>query len=291
MEKDTAENEFLTRLNAFRDEVQRCDWTCDKFLSLGGNKGYSYISSDKCRRNIAPLLVKHGFEFIPVFSELTLHPSYGNIPNHWTVKLDGTLKDVATGRTITATTYGECGDSGDKGAIKAQTAAIKQWILTTQMLTEGIDPYDDTTPAGGSFRKQTPEEVEEVKSKILSRGVAAEPKPEPKAEPKAEPKVEVTGEENLDGPRETPKEAPKEEPKEEPKETPQEPSETFKGDVTLPEGLSPIHRAAVEKILQRYTQGAANGTVSPVEFNQMAMDIADIEDAKDAVAFIKKYKE
>lgn len=279
---------FLQRLNRFRADVQRCDWSYDKYLTLAGNRGYPYISSDKCRRNMAPLLVKHGFELVISFSELTRHPGYGNATNHWTVRLDASLKDVITGEMQTSTVYGEAGDSGDKGLAKAQTAAIKQWILTTQLLAEGMDPdVDSSAVPTGSFQKRTPEETEEVRSKVLEHGLKPSNAP-------AEPRKPVK--------REEPKEVPKEVPKEIPVETSKEPEpaqgeerpesgDEERVEAVVPEGLSNMHKAAIQKIVDRFTEGAKHGVVGPSAYNIMSADCASIKDAKDAVAFIKKYKE
>ena len=299
------------RFNAFRKDALACDWAPDKYLSLPSNKGYQYISSDKCRRNIAPLLVKHGLEFVPEFSDLTMHPAYGNVPNHWSVKLTAHLVDCETGISQTSVVYGECGDTGDKGIIKAQTAAIKQWILQNNLLADGMDPdgvADSAENAGGTFHKKSPAEEAEVKSKVLSQGI----KPAEPAKPRkpAEKPKEV--------PKEAPKEASKEEPKEEPvkepekapeseekaeevskpvaePEVPEEPAKKLVkkeelAPVAINPELAPIHKNAIGKILARFEERAKAGQIGPEEYNEMSMECAEIKTKADAVRFIKKYQ-
>ena len=283
------DQDFAYRLRALRMEVLKCDWTCDKYLSLPGNKGYPYMSSDKCRRNLAPLIAKHGFEFIPEFSDLKREELYGNVTNHWSVKLKGTLYDAFTGKSISAIVYGENGSSDDKGIIKAQTAAIKQWILSVFMLADGVDVDAPEYEGGGTFVRK---DDDEVRSKVLGQGVVpskpAEPaKPKKSVEPAkpAEPAKAPT----------KPVEAPKAEKTEEPAqkaEEPQKPAKaTANGMVELPDGIMAIHRNAIIKIYENYTAKAQKGEVDAKKYNEMTMALSEIKDKGDAVKFIKAYQE
>lgn len=268
---------FADKLNGFRREVQNCDWKPDKFLNLGNGKGFPYISSDKVRSIVAPILTKYGLEFIPEFSELTMHPGYGNVANHWTVKLKGTIKDYYSGQEYTASVYGENGSSDDKGVVKAQTAAIKKFFIDTQLLADGLDEaVDSYTSAGGQFVKRTPEEQEEIRSKVLSSGIAPNkpavpnrPKPTP-AKPAPAKSAET--------------------PKAEPKEEPAEPAKKEEPEAHAAEGIAPIHKTAINKIVEAWTERAKAGQVSPEEFNEMSMACAEVKTQKDAVKFISKYK-
>lgn len=279
--------DFARRLKALRGEVLKCDWSCDKYLKLGATSGYPYMSSDKCRRNVAPLIAKYGFEFVPEFSELKMEQAYANVPNHWTVKLKGTLYDAFTGRSITATVYGENGSTDDKGVIKAQTAAIKQWILSVFMLADGVDVDAPEPVAGGSFQRK--EDAEEVKSKVLSQGV----KPSEPLKPKKP--VEKPAEKAPEKPVEKPK--PAEAPKvEKPVEKLSEPKQEAKidgpvGMVKLPDDMAPIHKNAIVKIVEKYVEKAKNGEMDSETFNTMTMACAEIKTKADAVNFIKKFQE
>lgn len=274
---------FLEKLNQFRKEVLACDWTYDKYLSLGGNKGYMFMSSDKCRRNVAPILAKLGLEFVPEFSNLQALPPAGSLSQHWSIQLRATLIDTATGESMTSVVYGEGADSADKGIAKAQTHAVKQWLLQSQLLTDGVNADDDESVNSntGTFRKKTSEEIEEVKSKVMEHGIP------PKAEP-ATPKKPVPK-------KEEPKvEEKKEEPKEEKSELAQKVEETQvkkpEGMIDLPEGLTPIHKAALTKIYEDYQKGAENGAISAEEYNDMTSAMAEIKSSADAANFVMKYK-
>ena len=290
---------FAQRLAKLRAEVLKCDWTCDKYLTLPGAKGYPYMSSDKCRRNIAPLISKYGFEFVPEFSDLKREELYGNVTNHWSVKLRGTLYDAFTGRSITATVYGENGSSDDKGIIKAQTAAIKQLILCVFLLAVGLDADGPEVEQGGTFVRK--EDAEEVRSKVLSQGVKpsepAKPKktvapPAPPAPAKAPAKAPATLAKPTK-PAEAPKVQKPAEPAPEPKEAPAEaPKEVSAvGAPELPADLGIMHRNGISKIIEKYTELAKEGKVTPEDFNAMSMACAEIKTKADAVNFIKKYQE
>lgn len=283
------DQDFAYRLRALRTEVLKCDWTCDKYLSLPGNKGYPYMSSDKCRRNLAPLIAKHGFEFIPEFSDLRKEELYGNITNHWSVKLKGTLYDAFSGRSITATVYGENGSTDDKGIVKAQTAAIKQWILSVFLLADGVDVDAPEFEGGGAFIRK---DNDEVRSKVLGQGIV----PDKPAEP-AKPVKSVKPAEPVKPAKapEKPVEPQKVEKAEEPvpkAEAPQKPAEApADGMVELPDTLASIHRNAIKKIYENFTAKAQNGEVDAKTYNEMTASLAEIKDVKAAVAFIKKYQE
>ena len=279
---------FADKLSGFRTEVQNCDWKPDKFLNLGNGKGFPYISSDKVRITVSPILAKYGLEFTPEFSELTMHPGYGNVANHWTVKLKGTIKDYYSGQEYTASVYGENGSSDDKGVVKAQTAAVKKFFIDTQLLADGIDESVDAyTSAGGQFVKKTPEEQEEIRSKVLSSGIAPN-KPAVPNRPKPAPAKQAPAK-----PAEKPAEAPKaDEPakEEKPADEPEKPKESNESGVHIPDGIPAIHRTAITKIVETWTERAKTGAVGPEEFNEMSMACAEVQTQKDAVKFISKYK-
>ena len=121
------------------------------------------------------------------FTDLTERAEVGGFKQHWSIKLEATLLDVDTGAELTTTVYGEAGDVGDKGINKAQTAAIKQWIMAEFLVADGIDPEGDSPMVKTTFTPKTHEENEEVKSQVLAKTV--KPAPAPPAAPK--PKVEA----------------------------------------------------------------------------------------------------
>ncbi len=170
--KSDNESPLYKKISAMRAEIITKDWSDDKMYSSGVTR-YSYLSADKVKRTLGPLFSKHGLEFRVKFSELTPEAGYGNVSMHWAVRLDATLIDVDTGEAETSTVYGEAGDVADKGIIKAQTAAIKQWVLAVFFIADGIDPdaADSGSANHGSFRNADDQET--VRSRVLAGGVAA----------------------------------------------------------------------------------------------------------------------
>lgn len=169
--KSDNESPLYKKISAMRAEIITKDWSDDKMYASGATR-YSYLSADKVKRTLGPLFSKHGLEFRVKFSELTPEAGYGNVAMHWAIRLDATLIDVDTGETETSTVYGEAGDVADKGIIKAQTAAIKQWVLAVFFIADGIDPdAADSSANHGSFRSADDQET--VRSRVLAGGVTA----------------------------------------------------------------------------------------------------------------------
>ena len=304
---------FATRLKDFRRDVAQCDWSDDKILTMAGSKGYPYLSTDKAKRNLAPLLVKHGLELTMDFSDMQILPAVGNMTQHFVVRLCATVYDPDNpDHCITSTVYGEAGDSGDKGMIKAQTAAVKQWIVQNYLIADGIDMM--VAASGGEYYTKSPEEQEEVKSKVLEKAIAPKQKPEPKPEPVKEEPKEV--------PKEVPKETPKEEPAPAVEETDQMPApeEKPKGrrkkepapeippededapepkEAEAPQSMNSPHaeyefkkphKLAINNILSAWERNAKEGKVSVEEYNAMSMEYASIASDSDAITFIKNYR-
>ena len=166
---------LFTKINALRAEVLTKDWSDDKNFMMGGKVMYPYLSADKVKKTIAPLFHKHGLELVMNFTDLVERAEVGGFKQHWSIKLEATLIDVDTGAEITNTVYGEAGDVGDKGINKAQTAAIKQWVMSQFLVADGIDPEGDSPMVKTTFTPKTREETEEVKSQILSHTVPPAP--------------------------------------------------------------------------------------------------------------------
>ena len=269
------------KLNAFRADVIQCDWKDDKMVSLGGAKGYPYLSSDKIIKNLAPLLVKHGIELDVEFSDLVNAAREGS--SHWTVKASITFTDVETGFTTVSCAYGEGQDSQDKGVAKAQTAAFKKCLSARCMIADGIDPDAVDIFEPKNYYKKSAEEQEEVKSKVLSAAVKskAEVKEEPK--PIEELKVEIPEKKEPeavkveDAPVEVRTEAPKEEPK---------------GEFAAGNGFVPSvpQKRVLDNITDTWERLAKAGKVTAAEYNEMSMARISIKGPADVIAFANKYK-
>lgn len=243
---------LYTKVNELRAEALTKDWTDDKQFIMNGRVAYPYLSADKVKKTIAPLLHKHNLELQMSFSELTERAEVGGFKQHWTIKLDASLIDVDTGASLTTTVYGEAGDVGDKGINKAQTAAIKQWILSEFLVADGIDPECDTPMRSSTYTPKTPEETEEVKSKVLSHTVADEPKAETPAEP-------------------------------------QKKKDPF-FDAPVKETIATPQQKAMERIINNLTEQVAAGTFEQDELSKIITERDAVKSSAEAIGFIKKYK-
>lgn len=286
---------FYTKMNKVRADLLTLDWKDDKFLSLGGRSGYNYLSIDKIKRNLAPVLQAHGIDLGIEYCDLTQLGDANAATQHWIVTLKASLIDISTGFERVYTAFGESSDHGDKGVNKAQTAAMKQFLSNTFMLIDGIDPDADTGERTGTFTPKTPTETLVAKSKVLANAVKP---PVVKAEPA--PKVEETKDVPEKAPEE-PKEEPKVEPKEEVKDEPVEsetPAEEPVKEEFVPlvaESLKELkitapQRSAIARIIETKTKWATEGKITPAEYNQMSADYADIKDQASGSAFISKHR-
>lgn len=310
---------FYTKMNKVRGDLLTLDWKDDKFLSLGGRSGYNYLSIDKIKRNLAPVLQAHGIDLGIEYCDLKQlgEPNTTNL--HWLVTLRASLIDIDTGFERVYTAYGESSDHGDKGVNKAQTAAMKQFLSNTFMLIDGIDPDADVSERNTSFTPKTHAEILEAKSKILANAVRTkapdapapvfkqtpvkeEKAPEEKETPKAAPKtVRKVPEKAPEEPVVTPE---PEEPKEDLPPMPieacdlAEPVPEMMPDKIIPlvaESVSDLkvtipQRNAIANILKVRTKMALDGQISVMEYNTMSADYADIKDNASGAAFIGKYK-
>ena len=274
MENETKETpvklNLYQKVSCLRKDVLTRDWTDDKMFTLpGGKGGYPYLSADKVKKTIAPLFAKHGIELRMEFKDLEYRPPIGNMSQHWTVRLEVSLIDTETGERETSCVYGEAGDSGDKGVSKAQTCAVKQWVFSEFFIADGIDPDASATiSTGGSFYKKTPEEQEEVKSKVLEQSL----------KPKAKPAVPAKPVEKVDN---APEKAPEAEaPKEDKPETKFEEKFTPTGP----------QLKTIQRIADTYEKRLKANEISADEYNAMSEAKALIASATDVSEFVKRFR-
>lgn len=308
---------FYTKMNLVRADLLALDWKDDKFLSLGGRSGYNYLSIDKIKRNIAPVLQARGIDLGIEYCDLTQLGDPNAATQHWIITLKASLIDISTGFERVYTAFGESSDHGDKGVNKAQTAAMKQFLSNTFMLIDGVDPDAEDKPiATGSFTK-TPTETLVAKSKILGNAVkpadVEKPKPEVKVSPPAPkaPKVAPTPKSEEKVVQPTPQEEVKSEPVVEKVEDNPAPVETQEeilekemadvpdeGGVFVPfvaESIKDLkvtgpQRSAISRIIDVRTKWAMEGKLPVAEYNAMSADYAGIVDQKSGADFITKYR-
>ena len=271
-----AKRGLYRKISGLRQELLTLDWSDDKIMKAA-SMSYPYLSTDKVKRNIAPLFHKHGLEVRVYYDELEPRPAVGDFTSHWTVRINVEFIDMDSCATVTYHAYGEATDKNDKAINKAQTSAFKQWVMSTFGISDGIDP-EMVIGGGGSFHRRSEEEEEEVRSRVLANAEKP-PAPKPPA-PKKAPKKEEPAPEVHEEPKAEPAPAP--EAQESPKVEDDAPAPGYK-----PMG---VQAKAIDRITSVYEQRAKAGEISPEEYNQMSMDCASISSVKDATAFIKKYR-
>lgn len=113
-------------------------------------QGYNFRGVDDIYNALAPILSKHRLCIIPKVLARTCEErqtAKGGIMYSVTCHVEFTLACAADGSTITATTFGEAMDSGDKATNKAMSAAYKYMAFQTFCIpTEGDNDADAATP-------------------------------------------------------------------------------------------------------------------------------------------------
>ena len=78
---------LFKKVNELRADILTKDWKDDKQFIMNGRVAYPYLSADKIKRTIAPLIHEHGLELNMVFSELTERGEVGGFKQHWSIRL------------------------------------------------------------------------------------------------------------------------------------------------------------------------------------------------------------
>lgn len=283
MEDMEIRSKFYTKLSNMRADVNSLDWSKDALLAMPGGRGYQYLSSDKIKRNLAPLFPKHGLEFDQNVVAVEQFPAIGSMSQHWVVTMEIVLTDIDTGYSQTTVVKGEAGDSGDKGIGKALTYAYKRWAVGKFQLADGMDPDAMDASPRGSFTPRTIEETSEIKSKIAANAVKpAVPTQKPVELPPApaEPAKPATPAEEALQRLKAEADAQKAENAEASKDI--EPP-------TLKYEPSAVQKKAIEKITERYLALAKEGKITNTAYNNMSFECASISNSKMATEFILKY--
>lgn len=289
---------LLYKKSLLREDIVRENWSDDKFLKIGGG-GFGYVTVDKLKRVLAPLFHRNGLELTVDFDQLEFRGSTNNNSQWWTVRAIISVIDIDTGEFDESYAYGEGSSNSEKGVSVAQAIALKQWFLHNYLLVDGIDA--DGTSDSGSYYKKSPEEQDEIKSKVLSKGIAPAGNDEVKKRVEELKKKRMGGAQTQTEPESNPSEKPAEKPAEkpvesvedakveQPAEAPVEAKEDAPKDVSfIPNTLQ---KKTMDNIVKHYNDYAKNGKVSVEDYNQMSMDRASISCHKEAVEFIAKYKD
>jgi len=121
---------------------------CSHVAKNGSNSfhGYKYATSADVLEKVNASLVKHGIAtmVVPELVSLTdVTTAKGNVEHLATVKVEVTLVDVDSEEVMVISGIGGGQDSGDKAAMKAQTAAIKYAYLLSLAISTGDAPEAD----------------------------------------------------------------------------------------------------------------------------------------------------
>ena len=298
------------KMNGFRADAIQLDWSDDKMMT--GKIAYKYLSTDKIKKQLAPILVKHRLEIELDFEDLQFVTPVSPLEKQCIITLRATFVDIDTGEKSTCKVYGEAGDFLDKAVSKAQTFALKEWLSSYLLLVDGIDADMSDT----RFQPKAPMETEAVRSKILDNAVKppapkpveqpkvapVAPKPEPKPEPKVEAPVAPKPKEEakvVPKPKAPKPKAPKdagEKKQEEPvgdntSDVPETPSEEESKPVVGKYPLTGIQKKVIDKIIEDWTQLASDHKVTAEQYNNMIYDKTTISSGEDVRNFISNYKD
>lgn len=161
--------DFKKRLNAFRADVCSLNWEDDDHFEIKGQR-VNFLSSDKIRRNLAPLFVKHGIELYVEPMDATFIKE----DMTWMVHTSITLEDI---HSVHSNTYHSIGMGGvGKNAITiGNTNAFKNWVTPTYQLADGMEKDEIIA----SFTPMSKAEKDVVTSNVLSKGI----KPDERSKP------------------------------------------------------------------------------------------------------------
>lgn len=294
--KEILEMEFdpriMQKMNLLRQEVVKLNWVPDGIMTVQG-RSVSYITINKVKANLAPVLAKVGVELNLFYDAPEKLPGIGNMTQQWKVVLYGRFIDCESGASVLTRTYGVSADSGDKGLKKAHTSALGVWLYSQFLLADFTDSADNEEDVP-VFRMKNPQEVEECRSKIQEHAVKpatpakpAKPAVKLKEVPKAaeaqkEPEVAQKAPE-APATADAPKAEEKVEEKKEETGTMNAPKSDFKP--------SAIQQRAIDKIVGEWTQAAQEGRISAEAFNKMSVSCASMSSKAEATKFIENFRE
>lgn len=275
----------LKRIEGALGDITKADWTPDRSYSAGGSI-VRFVSLTKMKATLCPILQRHGLIVNVRFDRPVQLDPLTRLTQHWMVRMTVRLVDVDTGEYIEDIVWGEAADSLDKAVTKAESFAFKQWLSTRFLLADGMD--ESAAEQAPTFRKESEQDREEAKSRILAQGVPpAEAKDREKGkggvkegrfDPPTEPApVEPQG--DLVSP-DKPAQAPEPPTPPTPPEPPQRPTVKLSGPQVK----------AMETIASTYMRMLMDGRISKEDYDRMASDRDAVTSPADAVEFIKRYR-
>ena len=121
---------------------------CSHVMKNGQNSfyGYKYATSADVLEKVNAALVKNGICSLAVpevLSSTDITTAKGTVEHLTTVKINITLIDIESGKSIGITGIGSGLDNGDKAVMKAQASAIKYAYMLSLAISTGDDPEAD----------------------------------------------------------------------------------------------------------------------------------------------------
>lgn len=124
-------------------------------VSMGGGRGYGYVSEAQFVSAVRPQMIKHGLVLFPVSmnqtteTTITKDASGKEKSNYYVnVSAEYRLADVESGESVVISVLGTGVDSGDKAIYKAMTGAFRTMLRQSFMIGTGEDP--EATDADGT---------------------------------------------------------------------------------------------------------------------------------------------
>ena len=136
--------EIYKAINALQEELSKIGISKDRNAS-SSKFSYKFRGIDDVYNTLSPMLARHGIVIIPRFSEREVTQKQGQNGILFYVSIKGEFDFISSkdGSKVSAVTYGEAMDSGDKATNKAMSIAYKYACLQVFAIpTEGDNDPD-----------------------------------------------------------------------------------------------------------------------------------------------------
>ena len=282
---------YLKKMSEVKKRVLACDWSPDKINTAFG---FKYVSDGKIMRNIMPILVACGVDFIVNYDNpVELKPL--DKMQHWIVDTHAYFVDVDTGY-IGDRLYapGEGSDSSSGSLYKAKTFGRKTILVSYFGITDNIEldgPLMDRI--GSGFKPKSEEETAEIKAKISDVAIKPNP-PAPKAKeskPKAPKKAEDAPETPVEG-TDAPKDVPK--PPKASKASKKAPESDAEDDLCLDDympafAISDVQLKAAQKSIAKWHNALKDGKITQDKMDQVLNSFKMVSSMSSLISFMREH--
>jgi len=140
-------------------------------------QGFTFRGIDATMQAVGPALREHGVMVIPTGTDIAseaYQTKSGTQMRNITVTMQYTVFGP-TGDSFTGISYGEAADAGDKAVTKAQSVALRTFLLQSLMVPTGDADPDATTHERAVSRPPTPieEALAELGDAVAALGLNA----------------------------------------------------------------------------------------------------------------------